>query len=418
MERKRFLLSLGGGVLGWPGALAALDARWNAPDTGPVSRDFWDDVRAEFLIAPDRIYLNNGTLGPQPRVVVEAVREHTERVAMTFPPRLDWDVVKSSLAELCGGDAEGYVVSRNTTESMNVIANGLDFGAGDEVLTTDMEHIGGKSPWELLTERRGATLVIAPLPIPGRDPVTTETLFDAVWSHVTPRTRIISVSHVTFTNGTILPVERLAARCRDQGIIFVVDGAHPPGLMPIDIGAIGADFYASSPHKWLLAPQGSGMFWMAERWRDTLWPTLASGDWKNGGAQRFNHVGSLDESRVAGLLSALEFNQTIGMDRIWPRVQHLQARLRAGLESIDGLVLRSTGPELNAGMLSFEMEGIDSLELQGHLGRTANIRTRVIGEYDLGWMRLSTHLYNLESDVDRVLELLDEVARNGIPAAG
>ena len=188
MKRRRFLLSLGGGALAWPAALAALDERWDGNAPGASPRDFWDDVRAEFLMAPDRIYLNNGTLGPQPRVVVEAVREHTERVAMTFPPRLDWDLVKSSLAELCGGDAEGYVVTRNTTESMNVIANGLDFGYGDEVLITNMEHIGGKSPWELLTERRGATLVRADLPVPGTDVVTAETLFDAVWSRVTSRT--------------------------------------------------------------------------------------------------------------------------------------------------------------------------------------------------------------------------------------
>ena len=304
------------------------------------------------------------------------------------------------------------MVPRNTTEAMNVVANGLEIRAGDEVITTDHEHIGGLSPWELVTARRGARLVVARLPEPSGD---TAAMVDAVWDRVTSRTRVVSVSHVLFTNGALLPVEELARRCREAGIICVVDGAHPPGLLPLDIGAIGADFYASSPHKWLLAPQGTGLLWMAPRWRDRLWPTLASGDWETGGAQRFNHVGTLDESRLAGLLAALEFYRSVGVERVWNRARQLQDRLRAGLVELPGVRLRSPSPVQTAGMISFTIEGVDALALQAHLSRTANVRTRVIGEYELGWMRLSTHYYNTPGEVDRALELLDDAARRGIP---
>ena len=304
---------------------------------------------------------------------------------------------------------------RNTTEAMNVVANGLELGPGDEVVTTDHEHIGGLSPWELVTARRGARLVIArlTLPFPEGDGAA-----EAVWARVGPRTRVVSVSHVLFTNGAVLPVAELARRCRERGIVFVVDGAHPPGLFPLDIGAMGADFYASSPHKWLLAPQGTGLLWMAPPWRERLWPTLASGDWEKGGAQRFNHVGTLDESRLAGLLAALEFYRSVGPERIWDRVQVLQRRLREGLAAIPGVRLRSPEPGRSAGMTAFRMEGVDALALQGHLARAAQVRTRVIGEYELNWMRLSTHYYNLPGEVDRVLELLDGAARHGIAAPG
>ena len=178
------------------------------------------------------------------------------------------------------------------------------------------------------------------------------------------------------------------------------------------------DFYASSPHKWLLAPQGTGLLWMAPPWRERLWPTLASGDWEKGGAQRFNHVGTLDESRLAGLLAALEFYRSVGPERIWDRVQVLQRRLREGLAAIPGVRLRSPEPGRSAGMTAFRMEGVDALALQGHLARAAQVRTRVIGEYELNWMRLSTHYYNLPGEVDRVLELLDGAARHGIAAPG
>jgi len=409
LDRRAFLLGLGGGLLAWPRALLALETRVREAGSRP-----WQTVRDAFLLPRDRIYLNNGTLGPQPRVVVEAVEEYGRRVAETFPQAVDWEGLRTSLAAVLGGDAEGFVVPRNTTEAMALVANGLELGSGDEVVITDHEHIGGKSAWELAAARRGARLVTARLPVPPEDPVGPEDLLEAVWGAVTPATRVVAVSHVLFTNGAILPVDRLGERCRDAGIVFVVDGAHPPGLMPVDLGTIGADFYASSPHKWLLAPQGTGLLWMAPRWRDRLWPTLPSGDWSEPGSQRFNHVGTMDGSRIAGLQAALEFHRSLGSDRVWDRVRALQDRLRSGLLSIPGLSLRSPEPAGTAGMLSFRIEGLDALALQGHLARTARIRTRVIGEYGLGWMRLSTHVYNDVREMDRVVELLDAAARRGI----
>ena len=408
-SRRRFLLGLGGGLLAWPGTLLALESRWAAAEPRP-----WQAIRDAFLLPTDRIYLNNGTLGPQPRVVVEAVEEYGRRVAETFPPVVDWTALREALAGALGGDAEGFVVPRNTTEAVALVANGLELAPDDEVVITDHEHIGGKSAWELAAARRGARLVTARLPVPPDEVVDEDTLLEAVWREVTSATRVVAVSHVLFTNGTILPVERLGERCRAAGLVFVVDGAHPPGLMPLDIAAVGADFYASSPHKWLLAPQGTGLLWMAPRWRDRLWPTLPSGDWADPGTQRFNHVGTVDGSRLAGLQAALEFHRSLGADRIWSRVRTLQDHLRSGLDEIPGVALRSPGPRETAGMLSFLIEGLDALELQGHLARTARIRTRVIGEYGLGWMRLSTHVYNEPGELDRVLELVDAAARRGI----
>lgn len=184
------------------------------------------------------------------------------------------------------------------------------------------------------------------------------------------------------------------------------------------MGALGSDFYASSPHKWLLAPQGTGLLYMTEPWRTRLWPTLASGGWDDLelGAHRFNHMGTMDESRLAGLVVALGFMEGLGMERVEARVRHLRRRLQAGLAVLPGVFVASPEDEAMAsGMVSFRLDGVDSLDLQAWMSRAATVRTRVIGEYDYGWMRLSTHVYNDESDVDRVLELLDEAARVGVP---
>jgi cysteine desulfurase/selenocysteine lyase len=171
----------------------------------------------------------------------------------------------------------------------------------------------------------------------------------------------------------------------------------------------------------VLAPQGTGLLYLAPAWRTELWPTLASGGWDDLelGAHRLNHLGTLDESRLAGLLAAVEFIDTIGMDRIEGRIRYLRSALQSGLGEIEGLTLATPAlEELATGMVSFRMEGVSSLDLQAHLARTANVRTRVISEYGYDTMRLSTHVYNRPSDLVRVLELLDEAARSGMPARG
>ncbi len=415
IARRDFLTVLGGASLAWPRTIAALGQEFGSGGSAD-DEPFWDVVRSQFLIPRDRIYLNNGTLGPSPRVVVDAVAEHTRRVASTFPPGVDWDDLKASMSALIGGDSEGFVFPRNTTEAMNFIANGIDLGPGDEVVSTDHEHIGGLEPWKLVTSRRGAFLRIAALPATAED---SGALLDAVWAEVTPTTRVVTVSHLTFTTGTLLPIAELARRCRERGIVLVVDGAHPPGMLEVDLGTLGGDFYASSPHKWLLAPQGTGLLYLSERWRTELWPTLASGGWDDLslGAHRLNHLGTMDESRLAGLLASLEFMHALGAERVEARVRYLRARLEDGLRAIPGVtVITPRDESMKGGMVSFAIDGVESAPLQGHLSRTANVRTRVIGEYDYGWMRLSTHIYNRPVEVDRVLELLAEVARNGLPA--
>jgi selenocysteine lyase/cysteine desulfurase len=379
-------------------------ARLDSLAAGLATEDPWPQVGAEFSIPPGRIYLNVGTLGPQPRVVVDAVVEHTRRVAMSLPPVVDWDVLKNEAAQLLGCDPAGLVFPRNTTEGMNFVAHGLDLAPGDEIVTTDQEHIGGLCCWQLAARRRG--LVLRQIALP--DPSDPQLAFDALVRAITPRTRVLSVSHVSFTNGLIMPVRPLIEHCRPRGIIVVVDGAHPPGLMPVDLRALDPDFYATSPHKWLFAAQGTGLLYLREEWRTRLWPTIASGEWDDTrlGAHRLNHLGTVDESRLAGLLAAIRFHRAIGPDRVHARIRELRSdffRLlardaRVRLES------REDGTA-GAGMVSFTVAGVPALELQARLAEH-DVRTRVIGEYGLGWMRLSPSIYNTPEQIEQVADLI------------
>jgi isopenicillin-N epimerase len=393
--RRAFLTAAG--ALPWVARLEDLAARFAEDDP-------WPQVRDEFTIPPERIYLNVGTLGPQPRVVADAVVEHTRRVAMSLPPALDWDTLKNEAAQLLHCDPAGLVFPRNTTEGMSFVANGLDLRPGEEIVTTNHEHIGGLSCWQLVAKRRELVLHQVQL----SDPPGSPSPFDAIASALTPRTRVVSVSHVNFTNGLIMPVRALVEHCRPRGIVVVVDGAHPPGLMPVDLQALDPDFYATSPHKWLFAAQGTGLLYLRDEWRTRLWPSVASGEWDDLslGAQRLNHLGTFDESRLAGLLAALRFHQAMGPERVHARIRELRALAIRELQRDARVRFRSGADDRAfAGMVSFTVDGIPALDLQARLAEQ-NVRTRVIGEYDLQWMRLSASIYNTPEQIQRVAEMI------------
>jgi isopenicillin-N epimerase len=411
MHRRDWLRSAGALVAAdvlWPGALAhrmaALPAHAGSGPQATPEPD-WRRLRREFLIPDERVYLNVGTLGVQPRVVVDAVVEHTRRVAESLPAGVAWDALAAAAARLLGCDGAGLVFTRNTTESMNVVAAGLALGPGDEVVTTDHEHIGGLCCWQMLAARRGVALRTVALPHGAQDATQA---YDAITAALSPRTRVLSVSHVLFTNGLVLPVEALAAECRRRGILFVVDGAHPPGLMPVDIAAIDPDFYAGSPHKWLLAPQGTGFLWLREEWRTRLWPLVASGGWDDLslGAHRFNHVGTLDESRLGGLAAALAFHAAIGEDAVYARIAALRAQIVERVRTLPGSRLESPADaESGAGLVAFSIEGRTGPDVQRTLAES-NVRIRVVGEGERGWIRLSPHVWTMPEEIDFVFDLL------------
>jgi selenocysteine lyase/cysteine desulfurase len=201
---------------------------------------------------------------------------------------------------------------------------------------------------------------------------------------------------------------------RDRGIITAVDGAHGPGLLQLDLAASGCDFYCASPHKWLLAPKGSGLLYIAERWLDRLWPTIASGGWDDLPAkgERFDRKGTINESLLAGFRAAVDFHDVIGHERIWGRCKALAERLYAGLSHIEGVDLKSpTDETLRAPMISFTVAGWTSDDFIRALWERGPVRVRHVAEYDYHWVRMSTHVYNTPQEVDRVIGIVEELAR-------
>lgn len=375
---------------------------------GPLDEAAWERIKNEFVI--DGLHLNTGTYGACPLPVLDATIQHLRAFERIIGQEgIDYPALKGELEAFLGAWPGSVAILRNTTEAMNLVAHGLELAPGDEVLSTTHEHIGGKCCWELLAKRRGVVYRTFAPPLDPRD----DAELVAAWqAQVTPRTRVLSISQVHFSTGMIEPVQALVRWARSRGIVTAIDGAHPPGMMAMNLQALDADFYATSTHKWLLAPKGTGLLVVRPDRMERTWPLIASGDWAANDIRRFEHVGTINESLVAGLRAAVAFQQAIGREAIEARARSLATRLDAGLREIPRIrVVSPSRAAQRSAMVAFTMDGLTSDRLQGILGRE-RIRTRWIAESSFDYLRLSTHLYVLPRDLDRTLDILRATARS------
>lgn len=408
---RRELLALAAAMPAFRGlARAPLPARPRGPlphDAAPDDEAAWERIGEQFVI--EGTHLNTGTVGSSPLPVIEATIHHLRAFErMIGQEAVDGVALHAELEAFLGAWPGSVAIVRNTTEAMSLVAAGIDLQAGDEVVSTTHEHIGGRCCWELLAKRRG---VVYRTFTPPLNPSSEAELAAAWMAQVTPRTKVFSISHVLFSTGMLQPVRALVRMARERGIITVIDGAHPPGLLELNLRDLDADFYASSPHKWLLAPKGTGLLVVRPDRMATTWPLIGSGDWAATDIKRFEHVGTSNESLLAGLRAAVQFQQAIGRRAIEQRARGLATRLHAMLSRLPRVeIVSPSRSELRSAMVAFRMEGTTAQALQGYLG-AQRIRTRRIAESNLEYLRLSTHIYTFPRDLERTVALLKDAPR-------
>jgi selenocysteine lyase/cysteine desulfurase len=443
LSRRSFLRGLCGGSAAVGVAAGPLAGRAEASlaavaraAEAPSESEYWARIRDEFLVTDQVAYMNNGTLGPTPKPVYYTVVERYRELAADPGARnpiqeQTAEEVRRKAAAFVGASPDEIALLRNTTEAMGFIASGLELAAGDEVLLSFHEHPGGIEPWRLKAKRHGVVLREVQFPIPTPDPAIILELFaDAI----TPRTRVISVSHLTYQTGSGMPVKELAQLARSKGILSVIDGAHPLGMMRLDLHDIGADFYAMSPHKWLDAPTGTGLLYIRRESQERLWPTVVTStipypeggaDWSNPdkGAARFDRFSQRAWPLVLATGAAIDFQDAIGRERIESRVRSLAALLRTRLQEIPGVrIYTPAHPALACGLVGFTFERFKNTDVMETLLRRNHVRVRTT-EYGLNTVRASTHYYNTEEQVERLAEGLRDIPRRGVlksaaPAAG
>lgn len=371
---------------------------------------YWDAVREHFMFEDGLIMMNNGTVGPMPRPVFHTLIKYF-RVQCTnpcdcytvLPPKRE--EVRRRLASFINATPDEVVLTRNTTEGMNFVASGLDLQPGDEVLMSTMEHPAGIHPWRLKAARYGITVRDIPIGLP---PQNVEEITEAFEQAITPRTKIISISHTVYVSGLIAPIKELGQIVRERGILLLADSAHGLGMLNLDMRELGADFFASSPYKWLGAPTGCGLLYVRQDIQDRLWPTIASSGWDSREtARRFETVGQRADPIIFALGEAIDFQNAIGRGRIERRVKTLAGYLKAELAGIRGVRLHtSRDPYLSGGLTAFSVEGVEPSRMVDYLREKYNIVIRTIGSREAGTygVRVSTHIYLSTKHIDMLLE--------------
>src|SRR6202047_586992 len=423
VDRRGFLSSFAGAAavgatLNFGGELFAQLAQMpgQLPDRGLYDSNeeaYWAELRKQFLIPADEVYLNNGTGGPSPAPVLRAVFEgynDTEKMAQSDPEDYPiwgygpWNEFRDPLAEFVGCPRDELGLVRNATEANSYIANGLDMKPGDEVLMTDQEHPGGEHPWNLRAKRYGIVVKKITLPKPVPNAAAVMNLFNDA---ITPRTRVLFFSHITTVTGVVLPAKELCALARSKGILSAVDGAHVVGMMRLNVRELGCDMYTSSPHKWLQAPKGTGFLYVRDEVIDRVWNTIATEGWDDTKirAERFQRIGSSNVPALWGLRASIKLANDIGMERIEKRHRQtadymLKEMVKRGSES-----WTSPDAAMRCGIVTVNVPGLKRMDLENWLWQAKKNRIRGGGPSQLC---LSTPYYLLRKDVDRFLAAFDD----------
>jgi isopenicillin-N epimerase len=420
LDRRRFL-SAGSGLaaaLTLPGRLFAQmqAAPATLPDSSLYQRDqdaYWAELRKQFLIPSDEIYLNNGTVGSSPAPVLRAIFDgytQTEKMDQQDPEDYPiwgyaaWNQFRDPLADFVGCKRDELALLRNATEANGYIANGIDMNPGDEVLMTDQEHPGGLQPWRLRAKRYGIVIKTVTLPKPPKDASQVLNLFNDA---ITPRTRVIFFSHITTVTGVVLPAKEICALARSKNILSAVDGAHVTGMMRLNLHDLGCDMYSSSPHKWLQATKGTGFLYVRDEVIDRIWNTIATEGWDEPElrAERFQRIGSSNVPALWGLLAAINFANGIGMERIERRHRELCDYILAQMMNRGAESWTSPDPALRCAIATVNVPPLKRMEMENWMWNTHKIRIRG-GEPSK--LRLSTPYYLQKKDIDRFLETFDE----------
>jgi isopenicillin-N epimerase len=366
------------------------------------------ELRREFLLDPAVAFLNHGSFGACPQPVFESYqhwqRELEREPVDFFDRRLPalLDAARSALAGYVGCSSEDLAFVQNATTGVNLAARSLDLQPGAEVLATDLEYGACDLAWDWACSRAGARYVRAPIPLPLRDP---SAVADAVFASASERTRAVYVSHVASTTGLVLPVEEIVRRARALGLVTIVDGAHAPAQVPVDLAALGADYYSGNAHKWLSAPKGAGFLHVRPEHQDRVDAAIVSWGYREGStfSQRLEKQGTRDPAAWLAVPDAIHFQAERDWDVVRERCRRLTAEARRELCDLLG-----TEPLAPESMLA-QMAGVRLPRLAPDLSERLFTRHRVeipVGGPEKNLLRLSVAAYTTRDEIDRLLAAL------------
>lgn len=376
--------------------------------------DFWEWVRFQFPHHPTILNLNNGGVSPHPRPVQEALWR-LEAAANELPAYIMWRVqdrkepLRQRLAQLAGADPEEIAIVRNSTEALETVIFGLDLRRGDEVIAAESDYPSMVAAWKQREERDGIKVQWIRLPIPTENE---EGLSRAYLDAITPRTRVIHITHLINWTGQVVPPTRICTEARRKGIFTIVDAAHSFAHLVYRFSDLGCDAIGVSLHKWLCAPFGTGLLYVRKEKIREVWPLYAAPpDRKADDIRKFEHLGTRSIPTEQAILAAIDFHEAIGARRKYERLTNLRRYWLQKALQIPGI--QSLTPDtLAGGLATIQMEGWEPNKLADHLLEKYQIFTTAIDWMGIRGLRITPHVYTRFSELDRLVEALWNMRRH------
>ncbi len=385
-----------------------------------IARDesFWLRVQQAFSIDRSLINLNSGGVSPSPAIVQEAMKGHLD-YSNEAPVYTMWRIlepqregVRQRLARAFGCDAEEVALTRNSSEGLQICQLGFDLKAGDEVLTTTQDYGRMITTFKQRERRDGIRLVQFPVPIPSEDPDEIVRLFE---SHITPKTRLILMCHMINITGQILPVKGVVQMARARGIPVIVDGAHTFGHFDFTIEDLDCDYYATSLHKWLLAPHGTGMLYVRRDKVGGLWPLMAAPEGMDEDIRKFEEIGTHPAANYIAIAEALTFHQGIGAKRKEERLRYLRDYWAKPLLERDRVRLHtSLKPEYSCCIGTVQIEGVDTTDVGTYLWNAHRIIATPIKHPEFEGLRVTANVFTTLEELDRFVDAMEYIIAHGI----
>jgi len=421
MNRREFarLLAIGGAA-----PFVSPTVTWARPadlPPTPSSPDekFWTAVRDQFVMPKDLAMFNAANLCPSSAPVLETMYRLTKD--MDQDPSFDnraklgdgREQTRKLLAEFLRVTPEDIIITRNTSESNNLVSTGIELKPGDEVLLTADNHPSNHTAWQEKAKRYG--FIVKDVPVPNPHPGF-EHYVDAFRKMITPQTKVISFTHLTSTVGDLFPAKEICRLARERGILTLVDGAQTFGLMDVDLSDMQPDFYSGSAHKWPCGPKENGVLYINKSAQSKIWASIFSAyPGRVGVSRTFEGFGQRDEPAMMAFGEALTFQTKIGRALIEKRSRELTQALVAGLKKIDGVkIWTSPDPSRSVAVLSFQPGNLDVRKLSLALYQKDRIGCATRGGQDRPGIRLSPHFYNTMADVDRTVAAIKKYMASGV----
>lgn len=424
-SRRKFLRQLSA-ASGWLGFLSlshtsfAQEAlthtqRFHAlTDAAAVNDEtFWGWIKTQFTVSPNLLNLNNGGVSPQPKVVQDAhIRFY--QYSNEAPTYYMWrildegrEALRAKLAALAGCDAEEIAVNRNATEGLNTVIFGLNLKAGDEVVLTKQDYPNMINAWKQREKRDGIKLKWINLELPQEDD---ELIVKQFVNAFTPATKVVHVTHMINWTGQILPIRRIADEAHRRGIEVIGDGAHTFAHLDFRIPDTGCDYYATSLHKWLCAPFGSGMLWIKKEKIPKVWALLSNDKPDGENIRKFESLGTRSFASEMAIGNAVDFHQIIGNARKEQRLRFLKDYWTKAIADLPQVSFLQPSRQ-SCAIANFALKGKTPGELASLLHNKYKIHTVAIDWENIHGVRVTPHIYTSLSDLDRLVTAIREIVK-------